>query len=234
MLKTHWLLPVLLYIVIAHLGIGWAKKYIVGLHSRTQRFFLQYLFCAVMAIIFAIALGQFSLSPYIVGIGLLNGLACYCMWKATDISLAKTSLFTFIDDILAMSLSYMILAEGEILNSWNSTGIGLCVLSVVLFALYAYQRRESLAFFVYTAVYSVLWGVTIFSVRYAAFNKLPPGQFLSGWYLGSLVAAILIVLFYKDNDESQRENETKTLRIADVAGMFVYAFGIALCLGTLF
>ena len=233
MLQVHWLVPIVLYIVLAYIGIRWMQKKIVDLHSKTKRLFLNFLFCALFAITFAVVMGHVifnTMTLIIFGIGILNGVANYASWKATSISLSRTSLFSFVDDIIPMALSYAILGEGQFLNTFSEWGIALCFLATILFVRHSYKKegRASLVFFVYVAVYSIIWGIANFSARYSAVSGVPVGQFLMSWYIGSFVTATLLVLLYKDPDE--KPGRMPALAARDVLVMFVYAGGIALCL----
>lgn len=233
MLHVHWLVPMILYVLVAFVGVRWALKTIVGLHSRTKRLFLQYLFCSLFAIIFAVIMGHLrfnTMTVVIIFIGFLNGFACYANWKATEVSLSKTSLMTFWDDLIAMGFSWVILNEGRLLSIKSAAGIALCLLATLLFALHAKRGKESLRFFGYVAVYSVLWGIAQFFENYGAKTDMPAGRFLSSWYVGALIASCFIVLLYKDADKSQQNNHNERLRMKDVAGMFLFSFVIASCL----
>ena len=232
MLHTNWLVPIVLYIVLAYIGVRWMQKKIVDRHSKIKRLFLNFLFCAAFSIIFALALGHVvfnKMTVVIFCIGMLNGIANYASWKATSISLSRTSLFSFVDDVIPMGLSYAILNEGIFLNSSSIWGIAVCFLATALFITHSYKKegRVSLTFFAYVAIYSVIWGIANFSARYSAVNGVPVGQFLSSWYVGSFVTATLLVLFFKDPDE---KGEAPSLTIRDKLVMFVYAGAIALCL----
>ena len=232
MSQVHWVVPVLLYIAVAHIVLRWAVKKIVGLHSRTKRLCLQYCFCAVFAVSFAVIMGHlhFTLMTLVIlGIGFMNGFACYAYWKAIDISLSRAALFTFLDDLIAMGLSWVILHEGKFLTPIGGAGVILCLLFAVLSALHAYKKKEILAFFGYTLFYSILWGVATFFERYSAFHELQVGQFLSSWYVGAFVASLCILYFYKDPDASQKKEGV--LRVADVLCMFGVALGTVICLG---
>ena len=177
MLHVHWLIPMLLYILVAFIGIRWMAKKLVGLHSRTKRLFLQYLFCAIFAVIFAAVMGHLRfnmMTVTILAVGFGNGFACYANWKAIDVSLSKSALFTFGDDLIAMGLFAIVLPQAaRAINLLTGVGIVFCIATAILFAVHAYKKKESLAFFGYTLFFSVLWGIAQFYEAYAATSRLP-------------------------------------------------------------
>lgn len=48
-----WFVPVVLRILVRKRAVPFPGQRIVGLHSRKQRLFLQFLFCALFALVFA-------------------------------------------------------------------------------------------------------------------------------------------------------------------------------------
>lgn len=207
-----WYIPVVLRILVANGLAAWMLKKTVGLHSRTTRLFLQFLFCAVLALLLALSTHSLILNRItllVVGIGVLNSLAAYCQWRAMDISLSKTSLFTFWDDFIAMGMSYVILGEGRYLNVGTSIGVVLSSTAVILFTAYNYKKtsgsdhaqhassstRLPTSFYLYVLSYSVIWGVAMFMHRYAGVESIRTSSFLFAWYVGSVVGAGAIMVF---------------------------------------
>lgn len=205
-----WQIPVLLRVLVAHLIYPFVQKTIVSKPSKTTRLLMQFSCCAVISILL-MAITQTSLySPatwQIMGVGFLNGLAAYCSWRAVAISLTKNSVFTFWDDIIGMGLAYFILDENKFLNGWIIFGIALSFMACILFVRHSYQQQKNgkptdatpLKFFLFVGVYSVVWGVATFLIRYWALNNVPQPQFLFSWYSGASVGALLIWMFYREN-----------------------------------
>jgi len=155
-------------------------------------------------------------------IGLFNGFAAFAQWKAIDISLSRTSLFTFWDDIIAMALSLLILHEGRELNAGVYTGIILSLGAVVFFAIHSYQQRihsnpdakaVPFKFYLYVGFYSIIWGLATFAMRYLGVKNVSIGAFLAPWYLGALVAAFIILL------RVDKKAITVALKTKDIAWM---------------
>ena len=231
-LYGSWLFPIALYSGFAHGLVRTSNKYVSGKHSRTKRVLLNFSFAALFMTTYAALSGQFkvdAMSGIVFVIGFFNAFGAYCQWKATDVSLSKTSLFTFGDDVYAMGLSYVILREGVYLNLVSGGGIALAVTSAIALAIHAYKRGESIALYVYVGIYSVIWGFAMFSQRYFAVDAMPVGQFVSSWYIGAVVGALVLVLFYKDSADKSQQG-IHTLRFRDIVEMFFYGAGISLSL----
>jgi len=241
-MTTSWLVPILLKMILVYVLGAWFMKRMVGLPSRTQRFFLQFLFCSIIALGFAAYRGELILSGsffVLVLIGFFNGLAAFHQWKAIDISLSKNSLFTFWDDIIAMTLSCIILHETKVFNWGIGIGILVSLAAVILFALHSYRKSRSnqkvtktgIAFFYYVGVYSVIWGIATFFMRYFALNQLPIGTFLAGWYSGACVAATLILLFYKEKGQAAIiQNKTAKEKVALILSGVILSLYIIIAL----
>ncbi|AKM82196.1 TPA: hypothetical protein DD449_03770 [Candidatus Berkelbacteria bacterium] len=220
-----WLLPVLGRVLVGNGLFPVILKQNVGLPSRTRRFLLQFFFCTIFALIVAIATHHVSISHtaiIIFVIGLFNGFAAFAQWKAIDISLSRTSLFTFWDDIIAMALSLLILHEGRELNAGVYTGIILSLGAVVFFAIHSYQQRihsnpdakaVPFKFYLYVGFYSIIWGLATFAMRYLGVKNVSIGAFLAPWYLGALVAAFIILL------RVDKKAITVALKTKDIAWM---------------
>lgn len=237
-MHAFWFLPVIGKILVANGIFPVVLKRNVGLHSRTKRFFLQFLFCAILAIVGAVTISSLTVNLMTVGIlalGFSNGLAAYAQWKAIDISLSRTSLFTFWDDLIAMALSYFVLHEGRVLTLGSYAGIALSVGAVALFAVHSFQQQRTGAgrvnprFFLYVAFYSLIWGVATFLMKYFGVTGVTTGTFLAAWYVGAALAATLLLLTQRDQEPSAGNR----LTARDVAWMFFLATCVisALALG---
>lgn len=236
---SEWVTPVVLYVLLAFGLVRWmGKKYIVGT-KRIWRLFVQFLTCFVVLLALAIWQGQvelaFSNLTVVWAMGIGSGLACFYNWKAQDLSLGKTSVFTIWDDILGMCLSYVVLSEGRYLNTVSATGIVLSGIALVLFAVHAFRRRGDtnvlpLAFFGYIAIYSVIWGVGLFGQRYFKVDEVPFAAFGLAWYGGTVITSLGLLLFMHEKDPKQRG----MLTLRETVITIVYGLLIALCLGVAF
>ncbi len=216
------------------------KKNVSG-HSRTKRFLLQFIFCALITGFISVVTGKFNFS-YAAGlvfiVGFFNGLAAYCQWEAIKVSLSKNSLFTFWDDIIAMSLAYFILNEGATLTPILIVGISISLLSVILFVLNDYKKRVQqekdktnlpLSFLVYVGIYSLIWGVAVFLMKYFSLKGVGFFTFLPSWYAGASVAAVLIRLKMRASESTDPAFTAK-----DILGVLVLSVTIFTGLGLAF
>lgn len=235
---VDWRLPVMLYIVLAFGLVRWiGKKYIVG-DKRTKRLFLQFFVCFIAAVVLAVTQGQvtvaFKAAAIVWFVGLINGVACFYSWKAQDISLGKSSVFTIWDDIIAMALSFVILDEGRHINAWSGAGIVLSLIALFSFAIHAYRAKNKggsdlpLKCIFYIGIYSVLWGIALFAQRYFSAEAVPFASFALAWYGGSVIAAFALRAFVREEDPNQQGELTAQDKVITT----VYSLLIILCLGT--
>lgn len=209
-----WYIPAILMILTAHVIFPWVGKHVVMKHSVQKRNLLNFSFCAIAATLWAIWSGQLMFDKttlLIFAVGIVNGWAAYCQWRAIRISLSRDSLFTFWDDVIAIALSWFILHEGKFVNWLGGIGIVASFLAVVLFAIRDYQKRGggenrliTKSFYFYVGFYSVVWGVAMFLMRVWGVNQVPIGSFVCFWYIGAWVGALSIFLYTK---KSRQQDE---------------------------
>ncbi len=207
-----WLIPVALRIAVAHIVAPWMIKVAATGIGREERFMLQFLSASLLALLGALMFGL-SLSLaflVIVAVGFINGFGAYCQWRAIELSLSKTSLFTWGDDLIAMLLAWYFLNEVQFLTTPTMVGVGLSFAAVVLFSYSDYRHksekekgRHPLALYGWIAGYSVIWGVAVFCARYMALENVSPSTFIAGWYSGSLLAAIIILQWKRRSQRSK-------------------------------
>ncbi len=201
-----WYVPVFLRILVANVIHPSVSKHVVIKHSLQKRHLLNFSFCSLVAITVAATYGQLTMTAttlFIFCVGVANGWASYCQWKAQGISLSRNSLFTFWDDIIAMSLSYYLLNEGQFLNFQGKLGIVLSVTAVSLLAFHDYRKKDGVGgkvpgrFYYYVGLYSVIWGVATFLMRKWGVEKVPISTFLASWYTGAWFGSLSIFLCFK-------------------------------------
>ena len=243
-LVSNWRFPVVLW-VIAGFGImrWFAKKHVVTSDSATRsvRLLMQFGMSLLGATILLLlqqnknAFEAFKTPSVIPLCGFGSAIACYFHWKAMGISLSKVSIFAIWDDIIAMTLSYIVLKEGRFLNSGIIGGVLLAIISVTLLGKYSQQktaeaRATDNALYRYILTYSVLWGVARFSIRYFSAHDLPVSVFLVNWYFGATVAALCIVLQTYWSTTETRHMSVPTIMKRDVGIMCLYGLGIVTCM----
>ena len=202
-----WQLVVLSRVVSAHIVFPIIVKHLTGLPSRARKLSLQFLFCAVLSVIWlackpqpvlkpAIELGSIMMPAMVLLllVGGINSFAAYCQWQAIGINLSKTAVFTQADDFIAVLLGYVFLNELSFLNSFLLIGIILCFIAAGLFLGGKKSNGQSnKALLLWIAGYSFIWGVTVFLIRYFALKGVSFPVFLTGWYGGSFLGSLIIL-----------------------------------------
>lgn len=212
----YWLTPVILYVLLAYGVLRWLQKSIVGDDSSpkeeksaraesavffSKRLFIQFWTTLVIAacfvlvrILFGVKLALTSDALIIVGVGFINYFGAYNQWRAMSMSLSKSSVLTFGDDLGAMSLDAIFLGGLALLNFWSATGAVIACFAFMLFGLHSWQKKEPMQLFKYVAYFSVIWAIAIFAQRYYAFNRFPVEVFLLCWYAGAFIGALTNLL----------------------------------------
>jgi hypothetical protein len=205
-----WYVPVLLRISAAYIAGPLLLKPLVDQYAQTTLLVLQFMICFAVTLLTAVALHQLHLDWRIVAVGVGNGLAAYCYYHAITISLSRTALFAFWDDLLAMGLSYILLHEQQFLNARIGVGIGLSVGAVILFTVHGHRQQATPAtperlpkrLYLYAGAYSVLLGVGAFFMRYLGVQGTGLVPFLVNWYGGVVSAALLLCLCAADTAQT--------------------------------
>jgi hypothetical protein len=198
-----WYVPVVVRILAAYVAGPLLLKPLAAKYAQAKLLLIQFAVCFAVALPVAVALNQHRLDWAIVAVGGGNGLAAYCYRRAIAISLSRTALFAFWDDLLAMGLSYALLHEGQFLNARMLLGIGLSVGAVILFTVHGahqeYPSKEAheripLRLYLYAGAYSIMLGFGVFFMRYLGVKDTGLGTFLVNWYGGVIVAALVLTL----------------------------------------
>jgi hypothetical protein len=199
----YWYVPVVCRIVTGYIAIPILLKPIVDKYPHSTMLFLQFMFCFVATLPVAVALNQHRVDWTIVAVGFVNGLAAYCYRKAIAMSLSRTALLAFWDDLLAMGLSYVLLHEGQFLTTGIVLGMGASLGAVILFTVHSYRKQQTgkdepdiipKRLYLLAGAYSVILGVGVFFMRYLGVKNTGLGTFLMNWYGGVVLAAGLLLL----------------------------------------
>ena len=97
-----WYVPVLLRIVVTYVALPILVKPLAEHPARAPILALQFFGAVGLALPAAVVLGQATLHGLIAVVGFFTGLAAYAYWRAIDLSLSRTALFAFWDDLIAM------------------------------------------------------------------------------------------------------------------------------------
>jgi hypothetical protein len=202
-----WSVPVLLRIAAAYVVGPLFAKPLVDTYPQRTVVLLQFAGCFTVALPLALAFHQLQVDWRMVAVGFGNGFAAYCYYKAIALSLSRTALFAFWDDLLAMGLSYGLLHEGQFLNARLLLGIGLSIGAVIGFTVHSTHAPPTSApgaarpprrLYLYAGAYSLLVGGGVFFMRYLGVQGTGLGTFLVNWYGGVVAAALLLVLTSPD------------------------------------
>lgn len=220
-----WLVPVVLRILVAYVLTPVQVKRIVGQHSRTQRLVWQFSFCAAAAILYALVRRELTVTALtltIFAFGLFNGFATYCHWRAIDLSLSRTALFTYWDDLIALVLGFAVLGEQRFLNGLGVLGIAISLVAVAAMNVRSMWHRSSNnrrgssppALFLFIGVYSLIWGAATFAHRYWNLRQVPLTTFLAMWYSGALLSALVMFRLTRKRGGSRGLARTDIGRVA--------------------
>lgn len=190
-----WQIPVALRVIVAYFISPVVIKKISKLPSRTRNLVWQYFFAAIMAmtigLIAATNIQAEFLSKnflFVAIIGAFNAFGCYCQWRAIAISLSRTSIFTWADDLIAIVLGFIILGESQVLNFQLVLGLIIVGVACVLFTLNALTEKKkqkaekdkpTVGLLFWVGAYSVIWGVANFSLRYFSLQGMSVWNFTS-------------------------------------------------------
>lgn len=209
-----WQTMIAIYILLAYVLHRIILKKVSALPSRTKNLLWNYFITAILSTIFVLAFNKLNFSWnyfVILIIGTFNAFACYCQWRSIDISLSKTSIFTQADDLIAMLLGYILLNETKFLNPLLFLGIVLCVSSAFVF----WKTKKEIILWI--LIYSIIWGIAIFSMRYFALEKVNILNYASAWYQGSLIGASLIFIFKAKEERINPINNKQLLLVIPLA-----------------
>ncbi|MBI4135796.1 hypothetical protein HY477_03620 [Candidatus Uhrbacteria bacterium] len=200
-----WHVPVAISLIFSYTISPYLLKKNANLPSRTRRLAWQFFFCAALACLVALGTGSplplTSMALLAIGaIGCVNAFGAYCQWRAMAISLSRTSLFTYWDDLIAMGLGYALLSEAQFLTPLLGLGIVIAVGAVIAMP---YARRGKTAddqlaraqwveLIGWVARYSVIWGGVSVAMRYFGLKGVAIPSFLAAWYSGAFVGALAI------------------------------------------
>lgn len=216
-----WQLPVFLRVLAAHFIFPVLAKNVSQTKAKAKNICVMFGWCLILSLIAGFATGTAGFSIGVIGIGLLNSVGVFCYWKAIDTSLSKTSIFTQLDDIITIFLGYVILNEARYLNTGIISGGSMCILASVLFLLIRNQK-QTLQLYMWISIYSVMWGICTFSLRYFAVQEMPMCAFLASWYGGGLIGEFFIWLIFMRKKEQDIKIPLKQVHDVFFVALFVW------------
>lgn len=245
---SGWQQTVFLRVAIANGISSILIKIVASSLSRTKMLVLQFFTCFLLSVIFVflpINQGPTQFNRFfvlVIGLGLINSLACYCQWRATDLNVTKTALLTQGDDILSMTLAYFILHESRIITlSWGF-GIVMVLVAAVLFVtapivipketdekdkaiLEEKGRKNNRAIYKWVMGYNLGWGLTSFIFRWLGLKGLSIFYFLPAWYGGSFIGSLFIFFL------GSRQEASGKLALKDINTVLLLSLVVWISLG---
>lgn len=194
---------IFIFLIVFGIGSSVLTKVLAdALPKKSLGVFYQFLFSAILALLYVLFYGGFSFSVSAVFMGfvsIFNVIANYYFWKASELSLSKTTLFLPLVDILAVILALIILQEAKTLKLLEIIGIALCFISLWMFksANTAKDKTQS-QWFYYILAIIVIGGTSTFLLKVFSFT-VSHQTFLASWYGGSFLGSILLVIALKEN-----------------------------------
>ncbi len=164
--------------------------------------FYQFLFCALLAVVYFFFLGKAPLNPIIILMGLMGFTASfgvYFQWRALECQagLSKTALFLPLISMVPIVLAIIFLAEIKLWNFQSTLGIGLCFLAMWLFQSPTKSQDKSKEilnkkWFLFTLGMVTILGTVIFLMKLSS-KDIAQEIFLMGWYCGAFLGSIIIL-----------------------------------------
>lgn len=174
--------------------------------SRTRKLVWQYFFAASLALITAAVFGRLEWNwpvMIVAVIGTANAFGCYCHWRAYDISMSRTAMSSNLDDLIAIGLGYALLGELNVLTPVLTAGVVVSVASAIIFSRFKRSDNGSYIRLInWVLGYSGIWGVAAFSMRFFSVQGLSLLTFVTAWYLGSWLGALLMRFAIMGRDEA--------------------------------
>jgi hypothetical protein len=214
-----WQVPVVTRVIMAHGVHPIILKKVAGDWSRAKGLRLMFFLCMLLSVVMLLVMRpHLTINRYwflVLGLGSANSFAAYAQWRAVDISLSRTALFTFMDDVIPIILGFVFLGESKILTPLLFVGIVICVSGAISYAVLeskakakedAKRRKtdepapRTVSIFIWIGIYSVIWGVAHFAFRAYAISGMPVANFLVAWYGGAFLGSYLVLSITSKNE----------------------------------
>lgn len=206
--------------------------------NRDDRFVWQYFFAmSIATALFCYSIAERSAPPNIIWIGVVmlvgvaNGFAAYCQWRAAAISLSINGIASVLDDVIAVLLALIFLNEANFMNWMTTAGACGALTAVLCVGKLSNQTDEGQMRSVLKWVlgYSLIWGVVTFlNGVFARAVQLPLPEFLFGWYAGSFISALIVrfVLCRRENLSGSWREKNAMLSGAILGATIISCLGV--------
>ena len=205
--------------------------------NKSIGIFWQYLFCAIIAVVYALISGITALGLpllLVAAVGFFNAFGNYCQWHAFGLSFSRSSLFFPLMEVWTISLALIFLEETLLWNIQLVLGAALCFAAMWLFRISGKNESEkkeaksipAKRWFVYTVGMITIFGTAAFLLKLFSFT-IPRETFLMSFYSGALLGSLPILYLEKQNPFRAHVSSKTFLTIIAVA---ILAMGATLAL----
>ena len=195
--------------------------------KKSVGIFWQYLFCAVIAFIYALTSGKTALDPslfLVAAVGFFNAFGNYCQWQAFGLSFSRSSLFFPLMEIWTIVLALMFLGESPLWNPQLVLGATLCFVAMWLFRISREKEPEKKEgkhiprrkWFIFTIGMIAIFGTAAFLLKVFSFT-IPRETFLASFYLGAFLGSLPILRLERQNPFNTRLPNKTFLIVLTVA-----------------
>ena len=195
----NWKFIFIIYIIINLFAIVLIKIVSNKKYSKALGIFYQYLFC------FLIAGAYFTFSGANINkeicltlmLGFMVAFGAYFQWRAYEISLSKTVLFSPLTPVLSIILALIFLGEAKFWNIQLIIGIALSLLAMWLSQISRKSDNKEILklnkkWLFFTLSMVIIFGLADFLMKLFSFS-IPRETFLFGWYGGTFLSSLLIL-----------------------------------------
>lgn len=171
---------------------------------------LQFFFAGVLALLYAFTVEDLELKRELIpvaGMGFVVSIAVYAQWRATAVSLSKTSIFTPLSGVITAILALSFLKESSLFQNTPLLVGGVATLITAAILLSRTQNggdgKIDAGWIVAVSTMIFIFGFVQFGMKWFANENISSATFLSYWYPGAFLGSLVIV--------SLRRHEAGTL-----------------------
>lgn len=194
-------------------------KAISGKSSRPRRLVAQYTFSAVLVLGISVWNGfdAFRMLFLVIAlIGSANGFAAYCTWRAMAVSQSRSAAFSQAASVLTLPMGWLFLGEAQYLETpLVLAGCSLFLLSWAGLLFPAIRERfakkiesptrKRTGFIWWVLGYTVIWAVTIFSMRaYSLKEGISSHTYMLYYYCGALAGTLVVYALSSKEERGPR------------------------------
>lgn len=220
------MLGILLIVNVCSLTLGKVATDILP-KKKSVGIFWQYLFCALVALIYALISGKTALSPslfLVAAVGFFNAFGNYCQWQAFGLSFSRSSLFFPLMEIWTIVLSLIFLGESPLWNLQLVLGATLCFAAMWLFRISREKEAEKKEvkhipgrkWFIFTIGMIAVFGTAAFLLKVFSVT-IPRETFLTSFYIGAFLGSLPILRLERQSPLNAQLSKKTFLIILTVA-----------------